>query len=80
MNIEQVLGQVQPRREITGISVALLPYEENGSVAVEAFENHLLRTHSAGLINAVNMDTGYVNYLSRQNKNRCCNGRVRRYL
>jgi 4-hydroxy-tetrahydrodipicolinate synthase len=66
MNIEQVLGQVQPRRKITGISAALLPYEENGSVAVEAFQNHLLRTHSAGLINAVNMDTGYVNYLSRQ--------------
>jgi 4-hydroxy-tetrahydrodipicolinate synthase len=33
-------------------------------VAVEAFQQHLLRTHAAGLINAVNMDTGYVNYLS----------------
>jgi len=51
---------------ITGISAALLPYEENGSIAVDAFQNHLLRTHSAGLINAVNMDTGYVNYLSQQ--------------
>jgi 4-hydroxy-tetrahydrodipicolinate synthase len=66
MNIEQVLGGVQPRRRITGIAAALLPYEENGSIAVEAFQNHLLRTHSAGLINAVNMDTGYVNYLSQQ--------------
>ena len=51
---------------ITGIAAALLPYEENGSIAVEAFQNHLLRTHAAGLINAVNMDTGYVNYLSQQ--------------
>ena len=66
MNIEELLGQVQPRRKITGIAAALLPFEENGTVAVEAFQNHLLRTHSAGLINAVNMDTGYINYLSEQ--------------
>jgi 4-hydroxy-tetrahydrodipicolinate synthase len=64
MNIEQALGQVRPRRKITGIAAALLPFAEDGSVAVEAFQQHLLRTHSAGLINAVNMDTGYVNYLS----------------
>jgi 4-hydroxy-tetrahydrodipicolinate synthase len=66
MNIEQVLGQIQPRRKITGIAATLLPFEENGSIAVEAFQDHLRRTHSAGLINAVNMDTGYVNYLSDQ--------------
>lgn len=66
MNIEQMFGQIQPRRKITGIAAALLPYEENGSIAVEAFQNHLLRTNSAGLINAVNMDTGYVNYLSQE--------------
>ena len=64
MNIEQVLGEVQPRRKITGIAAALLPFAEDGTVAVEAFQKHLLRTHSAGLVNAVNMDTGYVNYLS----------------
>src|ERR1051325_2926224 len=66
MNIEEVLGQVQPRRKITGIAAALLPFEEDGAIAVEAFQRHLLRKHSAGLINAVNMDTGYVNYLSEQ--------------
>ena len=66
MNIEEVLGQVQPRRKITGIAAALLPFEEDGAIAVEAFQRHLLRTHSAGLVNAVNMDTGYVNYLSEQ--------------
>ena len=64
MNVEDVLGQIQPRRKITGIAAALLPFEEDGSVAVEAFQNHLLGTHAAGLVNAVNMDTGYVNYLS----------------
>jgi dihydrodipicolinate synthase/N-acetylneuraminate lyase len=66
MNIEQVLAQIQPRRKITGIAAALLPFAENGTIAVEAFKNHLLRTHAAGLINAVNMDTGYVNLLSEQ--------------
>jgi len=66
MNLEQMLGQIQPRRKITGIAAALLPFEENGNIAVKAFQNHLLRTHSAGLINAVNMDTGYINYLSEQ--------------
>jgi len=64
MNIEQVLGQIQPRRKITGIAAALLPFFEDGAIAVEAFQHHLLRTHAAGLLNAVNMDTGYVNYLS----------------
>src|SRR6185503_13775772 len=66
MHIEQILGQIQPRRKITGIAAALLPFEEDGTIAVEAFQNHLLRTHAAGLSNAVNMDTGYVNYLSDQ--------------
>jgi 4-hydroxy-tetrahydrodipicolinate synthase len=64
MNIEQVLSRIRPRRKVKGIAAALLPFEDNGSIAVEAFQNHLLRTHSAGLTNAVNMDTGYVNYLS----------------
>jgi dihydrodipicolinate synthase/N-acetylneuraminate lyase len=64
MNIEHVLSRIQPRRKVKGIAAALLPFQENGAIAVDAFQNHLLRTHSAGLTNAVNMDTGYVNYLS----------------
>ena len=66
MQIEQVVGRIKPRRKIKGIAAALLPFAANGEVAVDAFQQHLLRTHSAGLINAVNMDTGYVNYLSEQ--------------
>jgi 4-hydroxy-tetrahydrodipicolinate synthase len=66
MSIERMLGRIQPRRKVTGIAAALLPFEENGSIAVEAFQNHLRRTHSAGLVNAVNMDTGYVNYVSER--------------
>ena len=66
MNIEQVLSRIRPRRKVKGIGAALLPFDERGAIAVEAFQNHLLRTHSAGLTNAVNMDTGYVNYLSEE--------------
>jgi dihydrodipicolinate synthase/N-acetylneuraminate lyase len=66
MNIEQVLNRIRPRRKVKGIAAALLPFEDKGAIAVEAFQKHLLRTHSAGLTNAVNMDTGYVNYLSEE--------------
>ena len=66
MNIEQVLSRIRPRRKVKGIAAALLPFDDRGAVAVEAFQDHLLHTHSAGLTNAVNMDTGYVNYLSEK--------------
>jgi len=64
MRLEQVIGRVRPRRKVHGIAAALLPFEANGCIAVEAFQKHLRATHEAGLTNAVNMDTGYVNYLS----------------
>ena len=66
MNIEEVLSRIVPRRKVKGIAAALLPFESDGAIAVEAFQTHLVRTHSAGLTNAVNMDTGYINYLSEQ--------------
>jgi dihydrodipicolinate synthase/N-acetylneuraminate lyase len=51
-------------RKVQGIAAALLPYDARGAIAVEEFQRHLVATHRAGLMNAVNMDTGYVNYLS----------------
>lgn len=51
---------------MNGVAAALLPFDDRGAVAVEAFQHHLQRTHSAGLTNAVNMDTGYVNHLSEE--------------
>lgn len=68
MKIETLAEKWQPRRKVQGISAALLPYRENGTIAVEAFQRHLLATAQAGLMNAVNMDTGYVNYLSEPEK------------
>jgi dihydrodipicolinate synthase/N-acetylneuraminate lyase len=68
MNIDDLLERKKPRRKIQGIAAALLPFEPDGRVAVEAFQQHLLATHRAGLMNAVNMDTGYVNYLREAEK------------
>jgi 4-hydroxy-tetrahydrodipicolinate synthase len=68
MTVEELLKRQQPRRKVQGIAAALLPYEPDGRVAVEAFAKQLTSTHRAGLRNAVNMDTGYVNYLSDTEK------------
>ena len=68
MTTETLLNRQKLRRKVKGISAALLPYDANGRVSVESFQQHLLATHRAGLMNAVNMDTGYVNYLSDEEK------------
>src|SRR3954467_5835015 len=68
MTIEEIQRRQKPRRKVQGIAAALLPFNENGSVAVQAFQAHLVATQNAGLMNAVNMDTGYVNYLSDAEK------------
>jgi len=68
MNIRSIVQRQQPGRKVQGIAAALLPFEADGRIAVEAFQNHLRATHSAGLMNAVNMDTGYVNYLNETEK------------
>ncbi len=64
MRVDDMIGRLRPRRKVCGIAAALLPFNADGKIAVEAFQKHLRATHDAGLINAVNMDTGYVNYLT----------------
>ena len=68
MRIEAIVRRLQLGRKVQGIAAALLPFEADARVAVEAFQNHLRATQRAGLMNAVNMDTGYVNYLSAKEK------------
>ena len=68
MTIEALMKRRQLCRKVQGIAAALLPYASDGTVAVEAFQKLLVATHRAGLMNAVNMDTGYVNYLSDAEK------------
>jgi hypothetical protein len=66
--IDERMKAKKAPRKVHGIAAALLPYKEDGSIAVEAFQQHLIATHRAGLMNAVNMDTGYVNFLSATEK------------
>lgn len=66
--IESLLSRQKLHRNVQGIAAALLPFESDGKVAVESFQAHLLATHRAGLMNAVNMDTGYVNHLTDAEK------------
>ena len=70
MRIEAMIERQKLRRKVEGIAAALLPYSADGRVAVEAFQRHLAATERAGLMNAVNMDTGYVDYLSDAEKKR----------
>lgn len=55
---------IRPRRKIAGISAILLPFTERGDIDWKGFAAHCIRTADAGLIPAVNMDTGFGNLLS----------------
>jgi dihydrodipicolinate synthase/N-acetylneuraminate lyase len=52
-----------PRRPIEGISAILLPFRAAGAIDWDAFCAHVARTADAGLIPAINMDTGYASLI-----------------
>ena len=58
------LQLIVPRRKITGISATLLPYTVAHQIDWPGFTQLLTRTAEAGLMPAVNMDTGYGNLLT----------------
>jgi dihydrodipicolinate synthase/N-acetylneuraminate lyase len=58
------IAMLRPRRKIFGMSAVLLPYDDRGRIDWESFRAQASRTFAAGLIPAVNMDTGYVNLLT----------------
>lgn len=57
------VAMLKPGRAIAGYSAILLPFTETGEVDWDGFGAHVARTAQAGLVPAVNMDTGYVNLL-----------------
>lgn len=59
---------IRPLRRITGMSAVLLPFLASGEVDWTSFEAHVVRTCEAGLVPAVNMDTGYINLLDESTK------------
>ncbi len=62
--VTDLLGSIRPYRKIEGNSAILLPFKEDGKIAFDALAAHVRRTMDAGLRPAVNMDTGYVNLLT----------------
>ncbi len=54
---------VRPRRTILGMSAVLLPFRADGSIDRDGFAANVARTAAAGIVPAVNMDTGYVHLL-----------------
>src|SRR5688572_8481827 len=58
------IALLKPGRVITGMSAVLLPFHEDGTVDWEGFQAQVERTAAAGLVPAVNMDTGYINLLT----------------
>jgi dihydrodipicolinate synthase/N-acetylneuraminate lyase len=68
VNTASPFDRPRKHRKVQGIAAALLPFASDGRVAVDAFQKHLAATQRAGLKNAVNMDTGYVNFLSEAEK------------
>lgn len=50
---------LRPGRTVTGMSAVLLPFVDPDTPDVDGFLAHLVRTVDAGLVPAVNMDTGF---------------------
>ena len=59
---------IKPCRRIEGISAVLLPFRRDGSADHEAYGRLVERTWTAGLTPAVNMDTGYANLLTPEER------------
>lgn len=58
-------GTTDPRPRPFGISAVLLPCTAAGAIDWEGFARHVARTAAAGVVPAVNMDTGSVQLLDR---------------
>jgi dihydrodipicolinate synthase/N-acetylneuraminate lyase len=64
------LSLLRPRRAIEGISAVLLPCTAAGAIDWDGFAAHVARTAAAGIVPAVNMDTGYVQLLGPADRRR----------
>jgi dihydrodipicolinate synthase/N-acetylneuraminate lyase len=64
VNEPAIVARITPGRRISGLSAVLVPFRECDNPDWPAFEAHVGRTHTAGLVPAVNMDTGYVQQLA----------------
>jgi dihydrodipicolinate synthase/N-acetylneuraminate lyase len=61
--VGQLLARVRPQRAIEGITAVLMPFDASGGADFAAFARQIERVRAAGLVPAVNMDTGWVHRL-----------------
>jgi dihydrodipicolinate synthase/N-acetylneuraminate lyase len=61
--INNPVHMIKSCRKITGISAILLPFSEDGVIDWDGFCAHVAHTAQAGIMPAINMDTGYGNLL-----------------
>ncbi len=64
MNVSCIQKRIQLGRKIEGISAVLLPFTNDGTIDFDSFAQNVKRTLDAGIAPAVNMDTGYTNFLT----------------
>ncbi len=67
-SLGDAVARVRPGRAIEGLSAVLMPFTPDGRPDLDVFARLLERTVRAGLVPAVNMDTGYVHVLSPQSR------------
>ncbi|HEX8834880.1 MAG TPA: dihydrodipicolinate synthase family protein, partial [Abditibacteriaceae bacterium] len=76
MQVSDVTRRIQPKRKIEGMSAVLLPFDARGNIDLDGLAHNLERTLNAGITPAVNMDTGYTNLITAEERTRVL-GRVR---
>lgn len=62
--------RIRRRRKIHGMSAVLLPFDAAHEIDWQSLERQVERTAEAGLVPAVNMDTGYVQLLDAATRRR----------
>jgi dihydrodipicolinate synthase/N-acetylneuraminate lyase len=68
MTTQQVTNKIKFNRKIEGASAVLLPFASNGTIDFDSYAPNVRRTLDAGLTPAVNMDTGYSNLLTPEER------------
>ncbi len=70
MTTQTVTQTIVTGRTIEGSSAVLLPFTADGAIDWDAYAHNVSRTLDAGLAPAVNMDTGYANLITPDEKRR----------
>ncbi|MEO6845765.1 MAG: dihydrodipicolinate synthase family protein [Chthoniobacterales bacterium] len=65
---KDAVHRIKPGRTIEGISAVLLPFNEDNSQDLDSYRTLLTRTWNAGITPSVNMDTGYSNLLTEEER------------